>query len=170
MCGCSMCVRWTMAQAGIAVGLQTDTQRDGLLPDYQSPVTTPAVERGAGTAPPRDGYPPGGTSSSDMTMARAFITRSGSGKVRSCSARRAGTARTSVRSTAMCEPDRLGLLGRRFRIGAGDRVSLSATESVALVELGEAPEGVEADEVVFAARRCEHAGEVAERGDRWPYP
>jgi cell wall-associated NlpC family hydrolase len=60
-CDCSMYVRWAMAQAGIDVGLTTSSQwtANGLLPNTDTPVDTPAVSRGIGVDPPPGGYEPG---------------------------------------------------------------------------------------------------------------
>ena len=60
-CDCSMFVRWSMAQAGIDVGLTTVTQwtANGLLPDSETAVSTPLVARGVGTNAPVGGYRPG---------------------------------------------------------------------------------------------------------------
>jgi len=60
-CDCSMFVRWSMAQAGIDVGLTTVTQwtANGLLPDSETAATTPLVSRGVGPNPPVGGYRPG---------------------------------------------------------------------------------------------------------------
>ena len=60
-CDCSMFVRWSMAQAGIDVGLTTVTQwtANGLLPDTESAAATPVVSRGIGQSPPVGGYRPG---------------------------------------------------------------------------------------------------------------
>ena len=57
-CDCSMFVRWSMAQAGIDVGLTTVTQwtANGLLPDSETAVSTPLVARGVGPYPPVGGY------------------------------------------------------------------------------------------------------------------
>ncbi|MEJ7792434.1 MAG: NlpC/P60 family protein [Gaiellaceae bacterium] len=60
-CDCSMFVRWSIAQAGIDVGLTTVTQwtANGLLPDSESAATTPVVSRGVGSSSPSGGYRPG---------------------------------------------------------------------------------------------------------------
>lgn len=60
-CDCSMFVRWSMAQAGIDVGLTTVTQwtANGLLPSSETAVATPLVARGVGPSPPLGGYRPG---------------------------------------------------------------------------------------------------------------
>ncbi|MBA3380316.1 MAG: C40 family peptidase [Actinobacteria bacterium] len=60
-CDCSMFVRWSMAQAGIDVGLTTVTQwtANGLLPDSETAVSTPLVARGVGPNAPLGGYGPG---------------------------------------------------------------------------------------------------------------
>jgi peptidoglycan DL-endopeptidase CwlO len=60
-CDCSMFVRWSMAQAGIDVGLTTSTQwtGNGLLPADDTPADTPLVTRGVGFGPPPGGYQPG---------------------------------------------------------------------------------------------------------------
>jgi cell wall-associated NlpC family hydrolase len=60
-CDCSMYARWAMAQAGIDVGLTTSTQwiANGLLPNDDTDVDTPAVSRGVGPGPPPGGYLPG---------------------------------------------------------------------------------------------------------------
>jgi cell wall-associated NlpC family hydrolase len=60
-CDCSMFVRWSMAQAGIDVGLTTVTQwtANGLLPDSETAAATPLAVRGVGSAPPVGGYRPG---------------------------------------------------------------------------------------------------------------
>jgi cell wall-associated NlpC family hydrolase len=60
-CDCSMFVRWSMAQAGVDVGLTTVTQwtANGLLPNTERAAATPLVERGIGRAPPPGGYVPG---------------------------------------------------------------------------------------------------------------
>jgi cell wall-associated NlpC family hydrolase len=60
-CDCSMFVRWAMAQAGIDVGSDTSTQwtANGLLPNDDTPVDTPVLERGVGPEPPAGGYLPG---------------------------------------------------------------------------------------------------------------
>ena len=56
-----MFVRWSMAQAGIDVGLTTVTQwtANGRLPDSETAVSTPLVARGVGTNAPVGGYRPG---------------------------------------------------------------------------------------------------------------
>jgi cell wall-associated NlpC family hydrolase len=56
-----MFVRWSMAQAGVDVGLTTVTQwtANGLLPDSETAVSTPLVARGVGTDAPAGGYRPG---------------------------------------------------------------------------------------------------------------
>jgi cell wall-associated NlpC family hydrolase len=60
-CDCSMFVRWSMAQAGIDVGLTTVTQwtANGLLPDSETAAATPLVSRGVGLDPPAGGHRPG---------------------------------------------------------------------------------------------------------------
>lgn len=60
-CDCSMFVRWSMAQAGVDVGLTTVTQwtANGLLPDTETAAATPFVARGVGSRPPAGGYRPG---------------------------------------------------------------------------------------------------------------
>jgi hypothetical protein len=60
-CDCSMFVRWSMAQAGIDVGLTTVTQwtANGLLPSTENAATTPVVSRGVGSSTPLGGYRPG---------------------------------------------------------------------------------------------------------------
>jgi len=60
-CDCSMFVRWSMAQAGIDVGLTTVTQwtANGLLADSETADSTPIVARGVGASPPVGGYRPG---------------------------------------------------------------------------------------------------------------
>jgi cell wall-associated NlpC family hydrolase len=60
-CDCSMFVRWSMAQAGIDVGLTTVTQwpANGLLPDSETSAETPVVSRGVGPNLPAGGYRPG---------------------------------------------------------------------------------------------------------------
>lgn len=60
-CDCSMFVRWSMAQAGIDVGLTTVTQwtANGLLPDSETAAATPLVSRGVGSSSPPGGYRPG---------------------------------------------------------------------------------------------------------------
>ncbi len=60
-CDCSMFVRWSMAQAGIDVGLTTVTQwtGNGLLADSDAADSTPLVARGVGSNPPVGGYRPG---------------------------------------------------------------------------------------------------------------
>ena len=57
-CDCSMYVRWSMAQAGIDVGLTTSTQwtANGLLPPSDTPADTPLLSRGIGAGPPPGGY------------------------------------------------------------------------------------------------------------------
>jgi NlpC/P60 family len=57
-CDCSMFVRWSMAQAGVDVGLTTVTQwtANGLLPDTETSAMTPIVARGVGPSPPLGGY------------------------------------------------------------------------------------------------------------------
>ena len=59
-CDCSMYVRWSMAQAGLDVGLTTVTQwtANGRLPDTDTAAVTHAVERGIGSDPPPGGYRP----------------------------------------------------------------------------------------------------------------
>jgi peptidoglycan DL-endopeptidase CwlO len=59
-CDCSMFARWAMAQAGIDIGLTTVQQwpADGLLPDTDTPASTPLVKRGVGPVPPPGGYQP----------------------------------------------------------------------------------------------------------------
>jgi cell wall-associated NlpC family hydrolase len=59
-CDCSMFARWAMAQAGIDIGLTTVQQwpANGLLPDTDTPASTPLVERGVGPDPPAGGYRP----------------------------------------------------------------------------------------------------------------
>jgi cell wall-associated NlpC family hydrolase len=59
-CDCSMFVRWSMAQAGVDVGLTTVTQwtANGLLPDTETSVMTPIAARGVGPSPPPGGYRP----------------------------------------------------------------------------------------------------------------
>jgi len=59
-CDCSMFARWAMAQAGIDIGLTTVQQwpANGLLPDTDTPASTPLVERGVGPHPPPGGYHP----------------------------------------------------------------------------------------------------------------
>ena len=56
-----MFVRWSMAQAGIDVGLTTVTQwtANGLLPDSETAAATPLVSRGVGSSSPVGGYRPG---------------------------------------------------------------------------------------------------------------
>jgi hypothetical protein len=60
-CDCSMFVRWSMAQAGVDVGLTTVTQwtANGLLPNTERAAATALVQRGVGPAPPPGGYVPG---------------------------------------------------------------------------------------------------------------
>lgn len=60
-CDCSMYVRWSMAQAGIDVGLTTVTQwtANDLLPSSETAIATPLVARGVGPSPPVGGYRPG---------------------------------------------------------------------------------------------------------------
>ena len=60
-CDCSSFVRWSMAQAGIDVGLTTVQQwpANGLLPDDETAADTPVVSRGVGADPPSGGYVPG---------------------------------------------------------------------------------------------------------------
>jgi cell wall-associated NlpC family hydrolase len=60
-CDCSMFVRWSMAQAGLDVGLTTSTQwtANGLLPSGNTRQETAVVSRGVGSAPPVGGYQPG---------------------------------------------------------------------------------------------------------------
>jgi cell wall-associated NlpC family hydrolase len=57
-CDCSMFVRWSMAQAGIDVGLTTSTQwtGNGILSSADTPADTPLLSRGVGTGPPPGGY------------------------------------------------------------------------------------------------------------------
>jgi cell wall-associated NlpC family hydrolase len=59
-CDCSMFARWAMAQAGIDIGSTTVQQwpANGLLPDTDTPASTPVVERGIGRDPPPGGYRP----------------------------------------------------------------------------------------------------------------
>lgn len=59
-CDCSMYARWAMAQAGLDVGLTTSTQwtANGQLPGSETPVETPELSRGVGSAAPPGGYQP----------------------------------------------------------------------------------------------------------------
>jgi cell wall-associated NlpC family hydrolase len=59
-CDCSMFVRWSMAQAGVDVGLTTSTQwtANGRLAADDKPAETSIVSRGVASDPPRDGYRP----------------------------------------------------------------------------------------------------------------
>jgi cell wall-associated NlpC family hydrolase len=57
-CDCSMFVRWSMAQAGIDVGLTTSTQwtANGRLSASETSAETVVISRGVGPNPPAGGY------------------------------------------------------------------------------------------------------------------
>ena len=57
-CDCSMFVRWSMAQAGIDVGLTTSTQwaANGRLSASETPAEAVVISRGVGPNPPAGGY------------------------------------------------------------------------------------------------------------------